>query len=753
MPLSTLTNVVSFRLVFVVSALCIGSMLMWFLFVSPLKLELRENISKLAQVQDQLKSMKNKNTALRHELKEETANREILSKRLKKIMDSHGEGEVGVCLNDDEQTPFSITEGEPNDFEIRFPDQLHECHPMRVEFFAKKRNLTTEGENFFQVFVFRDRVRAGGWPVSIERNPTGYPEGSALAMFIADRTSEFGWYVYAQAGSYVRMERFHFSTHRDNCLNLIGMNRVIPSTFFRLWAIQTTAQEERFYGAGSEMKVTSGEDVRLIIRRDARIPWPYNRDQMRLASFHARIQNSDILVPVDCEPYVFNDAVDGWICNFVARDPGVFELRVTLHGYSADAEPVCTGQLPSIGLGSHQISSWNNWHELRNQIWGGPFKLVVEPDPLLPPPKPESNLLKEKYPLLGKKTVLCAKVPLDEAHPFPRRGRWVNLPADEPCYSPICTSTDRDASKVSRDWSGHRQGWIWVPYDCHYRLFTPKEILQCAASTDAHWIHATGDSTAREPLAAILSMFPELGAISFTDVDETVDYSKPFRMSYEVFYQVTRLDTLNIAVWEEDQKQLDRRNLRKKNTVKSEAPDYFVFHPAYAYRAMKMPTGDFIRFARDLAGYIGEAVENGMNVVYYSPAFVYSRAHYDNPGESGITETRVRKFDRILESHMRSAVNRVKRNNPKVGEYYVFRASMATSSIPWGSYDGLHYLSPADYVRTVTEDGVERVGGTWQGNVGNMMMQALMNLILRDCKLAQQPDPKSNKDKKEDEEE
>jgi len=40
--------------------------------------------------------------------------------------------------------------------------------------------------------------------------------------------------------------------------------------------------------------------------------------------------------------------------------------------------------------------------------------------------------------------------------------------------------------------SGSFNEWVWVPYDCHYYLFSPEEILFCSEETKVNWIHTMG---------------------------------------------------------------------------------------------------------------------------------------------------------------------------------------------------------------------------------------------------------------------
>eukprot|EP01102_Stenamoeba_stenopodia_P012453 TRINITY_DN3946_c0_g1_i2.p1 TRINITY_DN3946_c0_g1~~TRINITY_DN3946_c0_g1_i2.p1 ORF type:complete len:287 (-),score=29.38 TRINITY_DN3946_c0_g1_i2:23-883(-) len=282
--------------------------------------------------------------------------------------------------------------------------------------------------------------------------------------------------------------------------------------------------------------------------------------------------------------------------------------------------------------------------------------------------------------------------------------------------------------------------WVWVPYDCYYHLFTPEELLFCAKKTGIKWIHVMGDSTSREVIASMLSMFP-VGDISYNEIYETLrDAQTSLQLSYEVFQRITEDGTLEFNEFKPDQIQLDRFNLRRSD-ASVKYPDYFIFHPGMIFRAMKLPTYEFEKYAAQLADYIDEAVRNGQKVIYYAPPFIYSQAHRAAFAvhESAITEQRVRKFDKILQGYFETIRSRIASDNSYKGELHIFLTNWPMSAIPFGSLDGVHYLWAIRKSVRETEKGRVKTGDHWRGGVSTMMTHSLLNLIFKDCPILNQP--------------
>eukprot|EP01102_Stenamoeba_stenopodia_P012452 TRINITY_DN3946_c0_g1_i1.p1 TRINITY_DN3946_c0_g1~~TRINITY_DN3946_c0_g1_i1.p1 ORF type:complete len:764 (-),score=93.75 TRINITY_DN3946_c0_g1_i1:188-2479(-) len=616
---------------------------------------------------------------------------------------------------------FSYTEGIPNGYQMIFPLYLADCEKSIIEFRPLNNAPENVTKDFFEVRVFEDPDEFGSLPLNIELNPIGYPKGGAIAIFYPHKSPDpRGWYIKATAGNYSRMERISFVS-MPNAIECppIPLN-LPPATSYNMH-IRRDNETIRI-GEGRSITVKKGENVEIVITS------MFIADPLiQSANFMSRIESDSTLVPVDCAPYLYSEELKGWSCSFVVHDPGEYKLKVSLNSYYGHSEPLIVGRKPSISIGSHQQSRYKLSTEQRSQIFGSPFRLIVKPSAT----KGTTN------------TVRCSsRYNQWDPNYFPKQGRWKYLPESDSCVKPICSASNRTASRTTLDCRDPNMNfeWVWVPYDCYYHLFTPEELLFCAKKTGIKWIHVMGDSTSREVIASMLSMFP-VGDISYNEIYETLrDAQTSLQLSYEVFQRITEDGTLEFNEFKPDQIQLDRFNLRRSD-ASVKYPDYFIFHPGMIFRAMKLPTYEFEKYAAQLADYIDEAVRNGQKVIYYAPPFIYSQAHRAAFAvhESAITEQRVRKFDKILQGYFETIRSRIASDNSYKGELHIFLTNWPMSAIPFGSLDGVHYLWAIRKSVRETEKGRVKTGDHWRGGVSTMMTHSLLNLIFKDCPILNQP--------------
>ena len=78
-------------------------------------------------------------------------------------------------------------------------------------------------------------------------------------------------------------------------------------------------------------------------------------------------------------------------------------------------------------------------------------------------------------------------------------GRWVHLEGGV-CTAPYCVASHTLSDLQLSDSLGLNLDWIWTPWNCYYRLYSPQEFVGCLKSCGITRFSLQGDSLCREQL-------------------------------------------------------------------------------------------------------------------------------------------------------------------------------------------------------------------------------------------------------------
>jgi hypothetical protein len=90
-------------------------------------------------------------------------------------------------------------------------------------------------------------------------------------------------------------------------------------------------------------------------------------------------------------------------------------------------------------------------------------------------------------------------------------GRWIKLNTTSeknnvtPCASWACEGTFTAISQLN-DLFYFNSNYVWAPWKCIYKIFTPQEFKQCAIQQNIDSIKILGDSLAREHFQNLIMM-------------------------------------------------------------------------------------------------------------------------------------------------------------------------------------------------------------------------------------------------------
>jgi len=93
------------------------------------------------------------------------------------------------------------------------------------------------------------------------------------------------------------------------------------------------------------------------------------------------------------------------------------------------------------------------------------------------------------------------------------KGRWVYMDGGV-CTAPYCIASQTLSDLQLSDPLGLNLNWIWVPWNCHYRLYSPQEFVGCLKSCGLVRFSLQGDSLCREQLQNLHMLLTSFSPVS-----------------------------------------------------------------------------------------------------------------------------------------------------------------------------------------------------------------------------------------------
>jgi len=421
-------------------------------------------------------------------------------------------------------------------------------------------------------------------------------------------------------------------------------------------------------------------------------------------NFHAYLYNAHFRFAAVTD---FNyDPDRGYRVEFTAYDDGVFNFQVVgLWAYGSND----IDQSPPILISSHITFQYIECNEIRSQIYGSPFTVVVSNPGGVPPKK------------FGDHKCTGGEEP----------GRWIDIPLNKPCEPPYCTGS-RQKSKVTVNWDGVHQSLTWVPYNCYLHFYDPEDIQYCAEKKNIKWIHVLGDSQVREIPAIIMTMYGIADSGKFQHSDQ---YAGKLRVTFESYEPSLMFSKFQPRKFQPDQCFLDHFNVfgntsrrarepgcenaietftDPNHLIEVTRPDVWLFNPAMAYVTWRLSFKQWQQWVEDFVDYAKTVPQTHpfspeyqgkpMQKIWYSPPQLFGQAH---AGSDEISSYRMKQFNDFALPRLR-----------QIG-FTVMDPLLSSATRPVQSWDGLHYA---------------RGGATeWHGSYASQNTQSVLNMIFGDC--------------------
>eukprot|EP01041_Mallomonas_annulata_P002064 gene2064-4037_t len=101
-------------------------------------------------------------------------------------------------------------------------------------------------------------------------------------------------------------------------------------------------------------------------------------------------------------------------------------------------------------------------------------------------------------------------------------GRWVYNPQCEETHSNSndAARKQRTIPDIHRSRQGSGSGWVWRPYGCRLRHYSPTELHQCLTVANIQFIAGFGDSVGDEQWNNVIALLPRSGTATATTIRE-----------------------------------------------------------------------------------------------------------------------------------------------------------------------------------------------------------------------------------------
>jgi hypothetical protein len=255
-------------------------------------------------------------------------------------------------------------------------------------------------------------------------------------------------------------------------------------------------------------------------------------DFLSQAGFNAFLDSSEmkqaVWVSRKYEPISKGSSQRGYRIEVEGLDGGQFELVVALYWFHSSNEPHAHKAEPIL-VGSHSFHEYSGCDLHRSEVWGSRKLIHVH--------KEENNDATAR-PLLD----LIVPSNPQKCTSMNEPGRWLRHAVGEVCRPPYCTGDLAETIISKPSWQGIQNGWVWVPYACHYHAYSQTDFLRCAEERNVAWIHVMGDSLAREYVGYLMSLFHNVDTSKFESADVQLGSGKDsIRLTFQSWQDVILL--------------------------------------------------------------------------------------------------------------------------------------------------------------------------------------------------------------------